>query len=547
MSYPGYPYPPQQPAYGQPPTGRPAYPQPPFGQQQPPYPQPPYGQPPYSQSSPYPTQPYGTQPVPPPQQPAYPHQPPPLQPYGQQPPPPQPYGQQPPPPQPYGQHHPPQPQPQPQLYGQQPPPGHPYPAPPPPQQQGQPLHYTPSYSAPTPPPPATVQQPPQAAPLHYTPSYAAPLPPSQTQQHPPVQPHYTPSYSAPAPPVQQHQQQPTPSFQDDDDGLSFSMSSLAIEEPTAHGTCLPYSGFDSEADASTLRKAMKGLGCDKNAVISVVAFRSTRQRQEIKLKFKTMYGKDLEKMLYSELGGDFREVVMCLMRDTPLRDAYWLRKAMEGMGTDEKCLIEILVTRTSEELRLIKEAYQKEFQRDLERDVISETSGHFKRLLVALLAANRPPNSTPVNEAEARQDAKKLYDAGEARWGTDESTFNHILCARSFPQLRLIFKEYSKICKYDIIQSIRREMSGDLKNGMVAIAKCVLSKADYFAEQIYKSMKGIGTDERTLTRCIVSRCEIDMVEIKQAFRRKYSKSMEEWIKSDTSGNYCKVLLGLIRD
>ena len=110
---------------------------------------------------------------------------------------------------------------------------------------------------------------------------------------------------------------------------------------------------------------------------------------------------------------------------------------------------------------------------------------------------------------------------GEGRWGTDETAFNVILCARSYPELRAIFAEYQKICRYTITQSIDRELSGDLKTGMLAIgllslcsisclnvaAKCVEDKAVYFAEQLHKSMKGLGTDDKLLSRIIVSRCE----------------------------------------
>lgn len=79
------------------------------------------------------------------------------------------------------------------------------------------------------------------------------------------------------------------------------------------------------------------------------------------------------------------------MLDTPDRDATWLRNAMQGVGTDERCLIEILSTRSGEDIMKIRSAYQKLFERDLESDLKSETSGHFKRLLVSLAQGNRPP------------------------------------------------------------------------------------------------------------------------------------------------------------
>ena len=59
---------------------------------------------------------------------------------------------------------------------------------------------------------------------------------------------------------------------------------------------------------------------------------------------------------------------------------------------------------------------------------------------------------------------------------------------------------------------------------------CSKDRASYFAEQLHKSMKGAGTDEDTLNRIMVSRCEKDMEEIKRAFHAKYGKSLFSFIK-----------------
>ncbi|KHJ90063.1 Annexin, partial [Oesophagostomum dentatum] len=58
----------------------------------------------------------------------------------------------------------------------------------------------------------------------------------------------------------------------------------------------PVPNFNANQDAETLRKAMKGLGCNNSKVVSVLCARTNWQRQEIAKAFKVMYGKDLIKV-----------------------------------------------------------------------------------------------------------------------------------------------------------------------------------------------------------------------------------------------------------
>ena len=99
----------------------------------------------------------------------------------------------------------------------------------------------------------------------------------------------------------------------------------------------------------------------------------------------------------------------------------------------------------------------------------------------------------------------------------------------------------------DIDKAIKNEMSGDVERAFLTIARFVKNQPGYFAERLYKSMKGMGTKDRTLIRNVVLRSEIDMRDIKIEFQKQNSKSLESFVKGDLSGDYKRAILCLIGD
>uniref|UniRef100_A0A8C8A839 Annexin n=1 Tax=Oryzias sinensis TaxID=183150 RepID=A0A8C8A839_9TELE len=279
---------------------------------------------------------------------------------------------------------------------------------------------------------------------------------------------------------------------------------------------------------------MKGIGTDEDAILQLLCARSNAQRQEIKATYKTLFGKDLIDDLKGELGGKFETLIVALMTPPTAYDVVSLRNAIKGAGTDEKVLVEILASRTPQQVKDIVAAYRKEYDADLEEDVCGDTSGHFKRLLVILLC--RPSVSCLLFFFQV------LFKAGEQKFGTDEQTFVTLLGNRSAQHLRKVFDAYMKLSGYEIEESIKRETSGSLKDLLLAVVKCARSVPAYFAETLYNAMKGAGTDDDTLIRVMVTRGEVDMLDIRAEFRKLFARSLFSMIKGDTGGDYSKALL-----
>lgn len=163
-----------------------------------------------------------------------------------------------------------------------------------------------------------------------------------------------------------------------------------------------------------------------------------------------------------------------------------------------------------------------------------------------LLSQGARDESNHVDRARASQQAKDLHAAGEKRWGTDESQFNATMIMTNPAQLQLVFEEYRRETGHDVEQAVRSEFSGDILDGLLTLGKTSFSvfsvlfplfavkiaknRPAFFAERANVAMKGAGTRDRDLIRVIVSRAEMEMVQIKQEYQRMYNESLDKAIK-----------------
>eukprot|EP01083_Nonionella_stella_P268867 909218_1 len=295
--------------------------------------------------------------------------------------------------------------------------------------------------------------------------------------------------------------------------------------------------------AKKLRSAMKGMGTNERKIIEVTNGFSRSQRMEILKTFNTMHNRNLIKDLKSELGGKFEKMILGFWSPQGLFDAQQVNKACEGMGTNEALLSEIICTRTPRQLKAMQKAWWK--GKSMVEIIKSETkklmgNSNYCNLLTTLLEGGRAVGG-PVDEKKAKEDAEILNRFLTSEKESDaKAKFVEILSSRSWSQIKEIsgiFQDISK--KYTMNGAIEKAFgSGDTAQALLVIVEFACQPYDYWAKKLRSAMKGMGTDDETMRRIIVSRAEIDLRDIGVIFGQRYGdgKTLQKWIKDDLGGD-----------
>lgn len=97
---------------------------------------------------------------------------------------------------------------------------------------------------------------------------------------------------------------------------------------------------------------------------------------------------------------------------------------------------------------------------------------------------------------------------------------------------------------YTLMKSLEREVGGDAGRAGLFMLGMKLKPYETIAKLIVKATKGFGTNELLLT-CTLIRYQKIMSQVKTAFEELTGKSLEETVKSETGGDYERILLEII--
>uniref|UniRef100_A0A3Q4GNK0 Annexin A13, like n=1 Tax=Neolamprologus brichardi TaxID=32507 RepID=A0A3Q4GNK0_NEOBR len=195
--------------------------------------------------------------------------------------------------------------------------------------------------------------------------------------------------------------------------------------------------------------------------------------------------------------------------------------AVFSPGTDEEAIIQILANRSAAQRVEIKQAYFEKYdddilsykeayaqvnERDLEADIEDDTSGDVRNLLISLLQKCCIFSSLC------------LHQAGEGRFGTDESTFTYILTHRNYLQLQAMFKAYEAVC--------------------TIFNRCTFS---FFAVPTHLFLR--LSFHSLLT--VVIRSHIDLDTVKDMYLEKYDVTLKDALDTECGGDFKRLLIEIL--
>nr|GMD26363.1 annexin D5 [Ipomoea batatas] len=227
---------------------------------------------------------------------------------------------------------------------------------------------------------------------------------------------------------------------------------------------------------------------------------------------------------------------------SPRDDAMHLYKAFKGLGCDTAAVINILAHRDATQRALIQQEYRTMYSEELTKRLVSELSGKVEKAVLLWMHDPAGRDATIIRQS--------------LRETSDYKAVTEVICSRTPAQLQYLKQIYhSKFGVYlehdlqvlsgDHQKAIKSETSGLFEFGLLTILQCAQNPAKYFAKALHKAMKGMGTDDATLIRIVVTRAEIDMQYIKGEYHKKFKKSLNDAVHSETSGHYRAFLLLLL--
>ncbi|KAL7073324.1 hypothetical protein ACQ4LE_007601 [Meloidogyne hapla] len=357
--------------------------------------------------------------------------------------------------------------------------------------------------------------------------------------------------------------------------------------------------FHPEEASKQLREALAaGIQSHDKTIINVLLAHNNFQRQKIATTYDNMFCRKLIDDIDEEAGGHFADSVIALLTPAHIYTAKTLYFAISGKSFSRCVAVEIGLTGSVSQLKVICDTYQTEFRTSLERDLTMKVEGLFGKILLQLLVrkdeANKTSNDEEDEEETAIREADKLFvEGGIEELGRSFDLFNRIFGLRSASQIRAFVQHYDRRAiaaatttspttttisttktndsmlssgggsgegtrhksrersqerrGRDFETSIRKcvNIHSDVKQAILLYVRIAKNMQLYFAERLHEAISQNRPDHSSIIRILVSRSEIDLYDICNEYKRRYGHPLVYDLQQMCSGDFFRLLNQLV--
>ncbi|KAK0723955.1 hypothetical protein B0T21DRAFT_414298 [Apiosordaria backusii] len=327
---------------------------------------------------------------------------------------------------------------------------------------------------------------------------------------------------------------------------------------------------DPVDDAARLAKALKGdrRPPETEPLIEILPGMSHEQIMELRQEYKRLVktgterkGVNIAKHIRARLKDEDPNLMKACYATALGRwesESYWANFWYHGDKTRRELLIESLMGRSNEEVRLIKDGFSdKKYGNSLGKAMRQELrEDKFKKAVLMVLEEKRQEDVWDSRERRWRLDGdlvegdvRELWKAVKSEKG-GESKMLEIVVGRGEEHLREVMRVYREVSKGGNFAKDALRKSGNLVGEVLAhILNGVINKPMRDAMLLQHALKASKKDElrKELLISRLVRYHWDgnhMQQVKRAFREQYGMDLGDAVKEGTSGEwgaFCRAL------
>ena len=292
--------------------------------------------------------------------------------------------------------------------------------------------------------------------------------------------------------------------------------------------------YDPDDDVEKIHNAFEENKYD--IITEILCKRKIKEIQDIKNRYSASYGEMLDDKITDNYKGNLKTLLLSLLKEPIDNDIDDLFSSMDGLGTDEDTLTEIIVTTPPYKFKEIAEKYEKKYSRKLEDDIKSDTSSEYRRLLIAIIQGNRRENPYP-NIKKIKEMVNELkVEEGEK---LDKDIFIKHFALSSPSEIIMLFYYYEKQYKQSLLEVIENSFGSDSFNLYKTLVDYYSNPSKYYATRL-NTWK-----DKIVIRTFSNRREIDLDDIKKEYKKLYDKELIDdlkYNKKDEFGNALEFIL-----